>query len=114
MALFKKGEKIGKYVVNSFIKKGASAESYTVYGGDDMLYFCKVFNISDLNSSMLFEGKEVFEIVFCKELSAERNENIIHYIDNGGFRKGSKDYHYLVTEFYPGQLLSETVEKEGR
>lgn len=113
MSLFKKGEKIGKYVVNSFIKKGASAESYTVYGGDDMLYFCKVFNISDLKSSMLFEGKEVFEIVFCKELSAERNENIIHYIDNGGFRKGEKDYHYLVTEFYPGELLSETVEKEG-
>lgn len=113
MELFKKGEKIGKYTVNSFIKKGASAESYTVYGGDDMLYFCKVFNVSDIKSSMLFEGKEVFEIIFCKELSAERNENIIHYIDNGGFSKGGKDYHYLVTEFYPGQLLCEAVEKEG-
>ncbi|MBQ3710059.1 MAG: AAA family ATPase [Bacteroidales bacterium] len=113
MALFKKGEKIGKYIVNSFIKKGASAESYTVYGGDDMLYFCKIFNMTDTPSSMLFEGKEVFEIVFCKELSAERNENIIHYIDNGGFSKGGKEYHYLVTEFYPGELLSEAVEKEG-
>ena len=113
MELFKKGDKIGKYTVNSFIKKGASAESYTVYGGDDMLYFCKVFNISDMKSSMLFEGKEVFEIVFSKELSAERNENIIHYIDNGGFKKGDKDYHYLVTEFYQGQLLDESVEKEG-
>lgn len=113
MELFKKGDKIGKYTVNAFIKKGASAESYTVYGGDDMLYFCKVFNLTDMKPSMLFEGKEVFEIVFCKELSAERNENIIHYIDNGGFRKGDKDYHYLVTEFYQGELLNESLEKEG-
>ena len=111
--VFKKGDKIGKYIVNDFIKKGATAESYTVYGSDDMLYFCKVFNISDIKSSMLFEGKEVFEIVFCKELSAERNDNIIHYIDNGGFRKGDKDYHYLVTEFYQGELLNESVEKDG-
>ena len=111
--LFKKGDKIGKYIVNSFIKKGATAESYTVYGSDDRLYFCKVFNISDIKSSMLFEGKEVFEIVFCKELSTERNDNIIHYIDNGGFRKGDKDYHYLVTEYYQGELLNESVEKDG-
>lgn len=111
--LFKKGDKIGKYIVNSFIKKGALAESYTVYGSDDVLYFCKVFEISTMNSSQLFEGKEVFEIVFCKELSGEKNDNIIRYVDNGGFRKGEKDYHYLVTEFYYGQLLSESLEKEG-
>ena len=113
MELFKRGDKIGKYTVNAFIKKGALAESYTVYGGDDVLYFCKVFSLSDMQPSMLFEGKEVFEIVFCKELSAERNENIIHYIDNGGFHKGDKEYRYLVTEFYQGQLLDESVEKEG-
>ena len=111
--LFKKGDKIGKYTVNSFIKKGAVAESYTVYGGDDMLYFCKVFDLSTMSSSQLFEGKEVFEIVFCKELNAETNDNIIRYVDNGGFRKGDKDYHYLVTEFYQGELLNQSVEKEG-
>lgn len=111
--LFKKGDKIGKYTVNAFIKKGAVAESYTVYGSDDMLYFCKVFDLSTMTSSQLFEGKEVFEIVFCKELNAEPNENIIRYVDNGGFRKGNKDYHYLVTEFYQGELLNQSVEKEG-
>lgn len=113
MELFKKGDKIGKYTVNSFIKKGAVAESYTVYGGDDMLYFCKVFDISDMSASQLFEGKEVFEIVFCKELNAEKNDNIIRYVDNGGFKKGNKDYHYLVTEYYQGELLNQSVEKDG-
>ena len=112
MELFKKGDKIGKYTVNSFIKKGAVAESYTVYGGD-MLYFCKVFDISDMAASQLFEGKEVFEIVFCRELNAEKNDNIIRYVDNGGFRKGNKDYHFLVTEFYQGELLNQSVEKDG-
>lgn len=113
MELFKKGDKIGKYTINSFIKQGAVAESYTVYGGDDMLYFCKVFDISDMDPSQLFEGKEVFEIVFCKELNAEKNDNIIRYVDNGGFHKGNKDYHYLVTEFYQGELLNQSVEKDG-
>ena len=113
MELFKKGDKIGKYTVNSFIKKGAVAESYTVYGGDDMLYFCKVFDISDMAASQLFEGKEVFEIVFCRELNAEKNDNIIRYVDNGGFRKGNKDYHFLVTEYYQGELLNQLVEKDG-
>lgn len=113
MELFKKGDKIGKYTVNSFIKKGAVAESYTVYGSDDMLYFCKVFDMGNMGSSLLFEGKEVFEIVFCKELSEDANDNVVRYVDNGGFHKGNKDYHYLVTEFYQGELLDQSVEKDG-
>lgn len=111
--MFKKGEKIGKYTINEFIKKGPVAESYTVYGGDDMQYFLKVFDMSSLSKSQLLEGKEVPEIVFCKELNEEQNDNVIRYVDNGGLRKGDKEYHYLVTEFYHGQLLNESVEKEG-
>ena len=113
MELFKKGDKIGKYTVNEFIKKGASAESYTVYGGDDVLYFMKVFDMESAAKSKLLEGKEVPEIVFCKELNEEPNDNVIRFVDNGGVRKGDKEYHYLVTEIYYGQLLNESVEKEG-
>ena len=113
MELFKKGEKIGKYTVNDFIKKGASAESYTVYGGDDMLYFMKVYDMASTPKSQLLEGKEVPEIVFCKELNEEKNDNVIRFVDNGGVRKGDREYHYLVTEFYPGMLLNESLEKDG-
>lgn len=113
MELFKKGDKIGNYTINDFIKKGPVAESYTVYGGDDLLYFCKVFDLSSINKSQLFEGKEVSEIVFAKELNEEPNDNVIHYVDNGGFRKGDREFHYLVTEFYHGQLLNESLEKDG-
>ena len=113
MELFKKGDKIGKYTVNEFIKKGASAESYTVYGGDDAIYFLKVFDMAGIPKSQLIEGKEVPEIVFSKELSVDPNDNVIRYVDNGGLRKGDKDYHYLVTEFYYGQLLNESLEKDG-
>ena len=111
--LFKKGDKIGKYTVNDFIKKGPVAESYTVYGGDDVLYFLKVFDMAGIPKSQLLEGKEVPEIVFCKELNEEPNDNVIRYVDNGGIRKGDKDFHYLVTEFYHGQLLHESLEKDG-
>lgn len=113
MELFKKGDKIGKYTVNEFIKKGAVAESYSVYGSDDMLYFCKVFEMGNMSRSLLYEGKEVFEIVFCKELAEGENDNVIRYVDHGGLRKGNKDYHYLITEYYQGELLDQSVEKDG-
>ena len=113
MQTFKKGEKIGKYVIHSFIKGGAVAESYTVLGPDDMMYFMKVYDFRSIPREQLFEGKEVYEIQLCKELNTEENENVVRYIDNGEVRKGNVTYHYLVTEYYRGVLLSEAVEKDG-
>ena len=113
METFKKGDKIGKYVVNSFIKQGIVTESYTVYGSDDMLYFMKVYDFGKIPREQLFEGKEVYEIQLCRELGSEDNEHVIRYVDNGEVRKGNVSYHYLVTEFYRGDLLSEAVAKEG-
>ena len=110
---FKKGEKIGKYVINSFIKKGIVAESYTVLGPDDMMYFMKVFDLRSIPREQLFEGKEVYEIQLCKELNTDENQNVIRYVDNGEVRKGNQTFHYLVTEFYRGVLLSEAVISEG-
>ena len=113
METFKKGEKIGKYVINSFIKKGAVAESYTALGPDDMMYFIKVFDLGSIPKEQLFEGKEVYEIQLCRELHSEENENVIRFVDKGEVRKGENRYHYLVTEFYRGELLSDSVAKEG-
>ena len=113
METFKKGEKIGKYVINSFIKKGAVAESYTALGPDDMMYFIKVFDLGSIPKEQLFEGKEVYEIQLCRELHSEDNENVIRFVDKGEVRKGENRYHYLVTEFYRGELLSDSVTQEG-
>ena len=114
MQTFKKGEKIGKYVINSFIKKGIVAESYTVFGPDDMMYFMKVFDLRSIPHEQLFEGKEVYEIQLCKELNTEENQNVVRYVDNGEVKKGNAVYHYLVTEFYRGSLLLDAVREEGR
>ena len=114
METFKKGEKIGKYVINSFIKKGIVAESYTVLGPDDMMYFMKVYDLGSIPHEQLFEGKEVYEIQLCKELNTEENQNVVRYVDNGEVKKGNAVYHYLVTEFYRGMLLLDAVRQEGR
>jgi transitional endoplasmic reticulum ATPase len=113
MQTFKKGEKIGKYVINSFIKKGIVAESYTVLGPDDMMYFMKVFDLRSIPREQLFEGKEVYEIQLCKELNTDENQNVVRYVDNGEVKKGNAVYHYLVTEFYRGMLLFNAVRQEG-
>ena len=62
MQTFKKGDKIGKYVIHSFIKKGIVAESYTVLGPDDTMYFMKMYEFQSIPHEQLFEGKEVYEI----------------------------------------------------
>lgn len=113
METFKKGEKIGKYVINSFIKKGMVAESYAVLGSDDMMYFMKIYDMAKIPREQLFEGKEVYEIQLCRELSSEKNENVVSFVDKGEVRKGNANYHYLVTEFYRGDLISESVAKDG-
>ena len=114
METFKKGEKIGKYVIHSFIKKGIVAESYTVLGPDDMMYFMKIYDLRSIPHEQLFEGKEVYEIQLCKELNTEENQNVIRYVDNGEVKKSNTVYHYLVTEFYRGKLLLDAVREEGR
>ena len=114
MQTFKKGEKIGKYVINSFIKKGIVAESYTVLGPDDMMYFMKMYELRSIPHEQLFEGKEVYEIQLCKELNTDDNANVVRYVDNGEVKKGNAVYHYLVTEFYRGTLLLDAVRTEGR
>ena len=113
METFKKGEKIGKYVINSFIKKGAVAESYTVLGPDDMMYFMKIYELQSIPREQLFEGKEVYEIQLCKELNTDENVNVVRYVDNGEVRKSNVVYHYLVTEYYRGMLLYDAVKQDG-
>ena len=113
METFKKGEKIGKYVINSFIKKGVVAESYTVFGPDDMMYFMKIYDFDSIPREQLFQGKEVYEIQLCKELSSDESENVVRYVDNGEIRKGETRYHYLVTVFYRGVSLLDAVKSEG-
>ncbi len=114
METFKKGEKIGKYVIHSFIKKGIVAESYTVLGPDDMMYFMKIYDFHSIPREQLFEGKEVYEIHLCKELNTDENQNVIRYVDNGEVKKSNVVYHYLVTEFYRGITLYDAVRNEGR
>ena len=110
MGTFIKGEKIGKFVVNSFIKKGAVAESYTVYGTDDMMYFLKIYDLALIPKSQLLEGKEVYEIVLCQEID---NDNIIHFVDKGEVKKGAKTFRYLVTKYYRGDLLVDSIKSDG-
>ena len=114
MQTFKKGEKIGKYVINSFIKKGIVAESYTVLGPDDMMYFMKIYELQSIPREQLFEGKEVYEIQLCKELNSDDYANVVRYVDNGEVKKSNVVYHYLVTEFYRGITLYDAVRNEGR
>lgn len=110
METFKKGDKVGKYIVNTFIKKGAIAESYTAFGSDDMMYFLKIYDLSMIPRTHLLQGTEVFEIALCQELD---NDNVIRFVDKGEVRKDGKTFRFLVTQFYRGDLLFDCVRRDG-
>lgn len=110
MQIFNNGDKIGNYTVVSFIKKGVTAESYCVTGPEGKNYFLKLFDFESIPPALLFDGKEVYEIQLCQEL---KNENVVSYVGNGEVRKGGKIYHFLVTEYYKGQLLIDSIKQSG-
>lgn len=111
MNTFAVGEKIGKYSVISFIKKGAYAESYKVANEGGQPLFMKIYDMELIPKSQLFEGKEVYEIRLIQELT--ESNFVVKYVDHGSLRHQGKCYHYLVTEFYEGCLLSEYINEHG-
>ena len=111
MNTFAEGEKIGKYSVIAFIKRGACAESYKVANEDGLPLFMKIYEMDLVPKSQLFEGKEVYEIRLIQELT--ESNFVVKYVDHGSLRHQGKCYHYLVTEFYEGCLLSDYIRDNG-
>jgi ATPases of the AAA+ class len=110
MSTFQKGEKIGKFEISYFIKKGFCAESYAVHDESGKKCFLKIFDMDRVPASQLFENKEVYEIMLSHEL---KNDCVISFVASGELQKNAKMFHYLVTEFYEGQTLMDAVTKDG-
>lgn len=105
MARLADNQQIGNYTIVYFIKETLFCSSYRVFDLKGDSYFMKVFDISAMPNDLLIGGIPK-EIEVCKSLD---HKNIIQYIDHGVFCDEGKSFHYLITEFLVGELLTESL-----
>jgi transitional endoplasmic reticulum ATPase len=97
------------YRVLLFIKKSDNAETYRVKGEDGIIYFLKLFNYSQIDATAFDENNNILEIEILKSIS---NKNIVKYKESGQIIVDNNKYAYLITEFVPGETLSERIMRE--
>lgn len=109
MARLTDNQRIGNYTIVYFIKETFFCSSYKVLGRNGEPLFMKVFDIAAMPDNLLVEGVPK-EIIVCKTLD---HKNIIKYVDNGKFSNEGVSFHYLITDFFVGELLAESLLLNG-
>ncbi|MBP5676557.1 MAG: AAA family ATPase [Bacteroidales bacterium] len=106
MLILNQNDRVGKYVVNYFIKEGLFNGTYKVSDEAGNAFFMKFFSLEAVPEKLLVDGT-VMEIVHSRKVS---HSNVISYVDDGEIEIDGGKYQYLVTEFLRGSLLSELLE----
>ena len=100
---------VGAYKVHRFIKKGLYNDSYVVKDEEGHPFFMKLFDLPRIPAKMLVDGT-VEEIVLSRQL---KHDHVISYVADGTVPVEGTDCQFLVTQYFNGQLLSETI-RAGR
>lgn len=109
MARLAENKQIGNYTVVYFIKETLFCSSYRVLDVNGESLYMKVYDLSAMPDRLLVNGLPK-EIEVCRRL---KHKNIIGYIDNGAFYDEGCPFQYLVTEFFVGELLVESLLYNG-
>ena len=105
MARLLDNQHIDNYTIVYFIRETLFCSSYRVIDEDGQSLFMKVFDISAMPKALLLKGVPK-EIEICKSID---HENVIKFVDSGEFCYEGISYKYLITEFFVGELLSDSL-----
>ena len=112
MAIFKNGEQIGLYVVQSLIKENLYTETYRVEDEDNNPSFMKVFVLKKMPEKLVNpETGKVLEIEYSKNM---KHKNIVSYVDCGEMDTEEGAVQYYLTNYFSGELLIEKIQREGK
>ena len=106
MIHLEEGYRLGEYTVGHLIREGLFSGTYHVADRDGNPFSMKLLDY-DAVPEKLRAGGEVLEIVLSRRI---RNENVISYVTDGKTTVDGRDYHYLITSYFHGTLLSELLE----
>lgn len=105
MITLPEGYRIGKYTVKYFIKEGLYNCTYKIEDENGTPLFMKLYDIN-LVPDKLVDNGDIAEIASCRII---HHENVISHLDDGFVIIEGNKYHYLVTRYFIGQLLSEII-----
>ena len=100
--ILEEGSRIRGYRVSDFIKEGLFNSTYRVVDDHGKSYFMKFFEDDRVPEKLKHQG-DILEIALSRRVS---HENVISYVSDGALSIDGKNYHYLITEFFHGILLS--------
>ena len=103
------GYRIGKYSVSFFIKEGLYNDTYKIEDENGNPLFMKFYDLSAVPEKLIIDG-EIEEVINCRKIS---HDNVISHVDDGSITIDGKEYRYLITRYFIGRLLSESV-NEGK
>lgn len=101
--------RVDDYTVIYFIKETLFCSSYRVINDEGRSLYMKTFDISIIPPSLLIRDVPK-EILICKELN---HKNIISYVDSGSYCLNGNTFAYLITDFFVGELLSDSMRYTG-
>ena len=107
MIQLEEGYKIGEYRVSYFIKEGLFNGTYRIADEKGESFFMKFYDFDAVPDKLRVKG-EVLEIVLSRRVS---HENVISYVTDGKTEIDGKSYHYLITGYFHGMLLSDLMER---
>ncbi len=107
--ILEEGFRVSGYRVSDFIKEGLFNSTYRVVDEQGKSYFMKFFEDERVPEKLMHQG-DILEIALSRRVS---HENVISYVNDGTLSIEGKSYHYLITEFFHGTLLSELL-SEGK
>lgn len=102
---------IEQYKVVFLLRKGAYYDVYRVVDAKDGKYFLKLINLAKLDKLQLNPATgKICEIEIKREMS---HPNIMRQVDSGETIIDGQWYAYSVSDFIPGELLSENISRKG-
>ena len=111
MAILSKGFIIGEYTIQNVIKQNEYTETYKAVNKNDNPYFIKLYILKKTPSKILDEStKEVTEIVLLRKI---KHPNIVSYIEDGSIDTDWGECHYVVTNYFTGEVLADKIMREG-
>ena len=110
--ILKQGQIVNnRWHVVYLIKENAYAESYRVEDESGNPYFMKIYRLKDTPAKLIQDG-EVVELIASTMIN---HKNITSHVDDGTYKDdASGECHYLVTNYFSGELLSEMLQRKGK
>ena len=112
MPLLQPKQSIDNYIVQYLIKENRYCETYRVEDQEEKSFFLKLFIMEKVPRRLFDKDGYISSINLNEDL---RHHAILSVVERGTtIINDSVECQYIVTEYYPGELLEDKLNRDGR